>query len=188
MSKLILLSPNPLATMFLYQGAQDYMAARCCLLNGQFPGLMLAQQAVEKTLKGIILLHDSNYKCKKHLHDVVKIWNDLKGLEPKLVLEDECYLQRLNDFYTGKYPDSTKKISGSTLIELKTIDRIIFELSNMISLPNNLKYRVGIFGLLSGFVIEKLDPIFCQWLFPQNYYLSKLIKIIAESNEDYSNA
>jgi hypothetical protein len=33
----------------------DYVACRCCLLNGLFPGLRLGAEAVEKYLKAFVL-------------------------------------------------------------------------------------------------------------------------------------
>ena len=53
--------------MFLYDADQDYVAARCCILNGLFPGFMLASQAVEKFLKALFV-----FECKekvKNIHD-----------------------------------------------------------------------------------------------------------------------
>lgn len=53
------------AGYFFKQSAEDYAAARCCLLNGLFPGFVMAEQAVEKLIKGFILFMDPGFKPKK---------------------------------------------------------------------------------------------------------------------------
>ena len=44
-------SENLKAMKFLNIATQDYIAARCCLINGLFSGLVLSAQAVEKYSK-----------------------------------------------------------------------------------------------------------------------------------------
>src|SRR3989344_8199280 len=49
-------SKNQYATMMFYAASDDYVASRCCILNGLAPGFILASQAIEKILKAIIFL------------------------------------------------------------------------------------------------------------------------------------
>lgn len=43
------------AMLLMFRGTDDYVGARCCLLNGALAGLELAAQAVEKHLKAMLL-------------------------------------------------------------------------------------------------------------------------------------
>lgn len=47
---------NKAAMLMVDVAAKDYVACRCCLINGLFTGLVLGAQTVEKMLKGYILL------------------------------------------------------------------------------------------------------------------------------------
>src|ERR1051326_3363602 len=42
------------AVMMFTDAGSDYVAGRCCMINGLFPGLRLASEAVEKILKAFI--------------------------------------------------------------------------------------------------------------------------------------
>ena len=42
------------AVGFIESATDDYVASRCCLLNGVFPGLRLGAEAVEKYLKAFV--------------------------------------------------------------------------------------------------------------------------------------
>lgn len=155
--------------MFLMQGAWDYMAARCCLLNGQLPGLALGQQAVEKTLKGLLYASkaDYNHKAEDHRHHVTTIWEYLKQARPELILSTESYLPRFIEFYDGKYPDANLFYSGNSSNELLALDVTMKELTRMIPMNHKHRLQVGVYGILCAYREGKVN-MFWHWMIEQN--------------------
>jgi hypothetical protein len=68
------------ATLLLRVAAQDYAAARCLLLNSLFEGHVLGAQAIEKFLKGYLLLNDPKRHVKKLSHSLPKILQEVREL------------------------------------------------------------------------------------------------------------
>lgn len=63
---------NANALTMIEYGINDYIAARCLLLNCLFPGFVLAAQ-VEKYLKGYILLFDKDFNPKRLSHGILSL-------------------------------------------------------------------------------------------------------------------
>ena len=58
------------AVEFVIAATDDYVACRCCLLNGLFPGLRLGAEALEKYLKAFVLYGDPSLDVQKHNHRI----------------------------------------------------------------------------------------------------------------------
>jgi hypothetical protein len=65
------------AIEFQMAATDDYVACRCCLLNGLFPGLRLGAEAVEKLLKSFILFVNPKTDVRKEY----KSWDHQIGCQ-----------------------------------------------------------------------------------------------------------
>ncbi|MBE0472357.1 MAG: HEPN domain-containing protein [Methyloprofundus sp.] len=143
---------NKLACMLLLTAAEDYAAARCCLIGGLFSGLQLASQSVEKLIKASILLHHPEADIRRQYgHDVPSL---LKGLESILKQQFDPKYHQIADklllHYNGRYPDNPNRAMSASNTELDGIDELCFFLTSELKLPSELKNRVGILGRISN--------------------------------------
>ena len=140
---------NQYATMRFLGAGDDYIAARCCILNGLFPGFTLASQAIEKILKAFIYLESK--KEIKRGHNPLKLKEDLKKLKDYGLDKYDNLLKKLYDHYLSRYyeddpghhEDGTSGASSEELIE---IDKLWLELIEKLPMPNEVKYRMKFFA------------------------------------------
>lgn len=130
------------ALQFLMQGAEDYAATRCCLLNGQFPGLYLAQQAVEKHLKATLMLAGETVG---RTHDLHRLSERAEKLGLTLRAHSET-LSTLSRHWEEKYPDRPGSRVTSTR-ELMGIDSLMAQMVDQIPMPGPyLRVATGVLG------------------------------------------
>ena len=136
---------NKYALMFLYNADQDYVAARCCILNGLFPGFMLASQAVEKFLKALIVFEG---KTTKNIHDPFKLKECFKKVKDYDLDRYDSLLKKLSDHYKARYSDNKMdyKTNGASSEELVDIDNLWTSLKEKLPLPNEVKFRTLFFS------------------------------------------
>ncbi len=137
---------NQDALMFIYTGDKDYVAARCCIINGLSSGFVLASQAIEKNLKACICL-ESKDKISM-IHDVYKLKEILKKYKDyKLDKYDEI-LKKLSDHYNARYHDNLLKYgtNGSSTDELNDIDKLWVEIKEKLPIPKENKYKTRFFS------------------------------------------
>ena len=84
-------SDNHDAMLLIHQATDEYISARCLLLNGLFPGLILAAQSVEKYIKGFILLVDRTKNLRSFSHNFNKLFDELKKISPHPLLNEGSY-------------------------------------------------------------------------------------------------
>lgn len=146
---------------WLRQSALDYGAARCCLLNGLFPGFVLAQQAVEKALKAYIRLKEPKWKRSKNdvgligvnpTHDLLIYAKKVDSLYPTLKLEasHSDILEKLSRWFEGKYPDGKSRVGSSSTSELEEVDKLLVPLLKNIPVDPGFRVRTGIYPALWG--------------------------------------
>ncbi|GBO53932.1 hypothetical protein APA_1880 [Pseudanabaena sp. lw0831] len=134
------------AMQFAEKASDDYLLARCGLLNNLWSSFEMATQSVEKLLKSYLLFTDSSLQGKAHAvyRAVGKESKDLgrtteaghnieaclslaekAGLPLSTVLENQ--IARINAYYNNRYPndDSPSLLSTS---ELDSFDAAIFEI------------------------------------------------------------
>lgn len=188
MEKILSKMPSPKFGNWLKQSAEDYAAARCCLINGMFPGFVLAQQAVEKTLKAYIQIIDPDWKASKKSgvlddvtfsHDLLMYAQKVDKHYPSLKLQDNfgSLLELLSKCFEGKYPNgkSHPKIrSTSSLLE---IDCFLVPLLKDIPIAAEVRVRTGIYpALWSSAGVDDRSP--CPewvWLMKGNVVLQGCI-------------
>ena len=140
---------NKYATMRFFEASDDYIAARCCILNGLFSGFTLASQAVEKILKAFIYLESK--KEARRGHNLLELKNDLKKSKDCGLDKYDNLLKKLYDHYLARYyeddpgyhEDGTSGASSEELIE---IDKLWLELVEKLPMPDEAKYRMKFFA------------------------------------------
>ncbi len=137
------------ANMRFGDATQDYVAARCCILNGLFVGFILACQAIEKLLKAIIYL-ETGEEMKKE-HNPYKLKEKLKKIKDYNLDEFGLIFKKLHDHYLSRYYEDTPRVhedgsSGASSEELKLIDELWFTLVEKFPMPDEVKYRMEFFA------------------------------------------
>jgi HEPN domain-containing protein len=142
----------------------DYIASRCCLLNGLLSqGYILAEQAVEKELKSILLLLlpkenlRDRKKFRQHvINDLINRIHEISSLN----LSSFKYLgEVLSDIYElTRYPDNRLRASKSswsmTSAVVDDLDEMFFSLVEESPMPKEVKFRSGIYVL----AFDNQDP------------------------------
>lgn len=154
---------------WMYQAAEDYGAARCCLLNGLFAGFLLAQQCVEKLLKTYMRIVVPNWDRRMSKtfapvlpdvtssHDLVAYAKEVDAAYPSLdlLVSFEPLLARLSRRFEGKYPDTKAARGNADTGEVLELDELAILLFTQVGLPAKLKVRTGLYPLLWHLV----DPL-----------------------------
>lgn len=134
---------------------EDYIASRCCLLNGLLSqGYILAEQAIEKKMKSIIWIltpsmrfNDKKFRLHKlshlihYIHENSKI--DLRHIEQ--------LCETLSDIYEfARYPDSkisSKRSSWHFSVSIiHEVDEAFFNLIEVSPMPNEVKFVTGLYA------------------------------------------
>jgi HEPN domain-containing protein len=152
------------------EAADNYVAARCCLLNGLFTGLRLASEAVEKLLKAHILLLNPSENVKSFGHDIPRLAERLSELTGSPVSDSrQTLFARLKKHYDSRYPDNAVPFQTKSTGELREIDELVVELIEQTPLPEEVKFRTGLYVQL--FITEE-QPELAAWWTPPRWILS----------------
>lgn len=142
---------NSYAPMYFFKASDDYIAARCCILNGLFPGFMLASQSIEKLLKAVIYL-ETNKKNRGHNCFLLKEeLKKMKNYETNYGIDKyDSILKKLSDHYQSRYDENPMcyGTNGACSDELDEIDKLWFELVEKMKMPEEVKYRMAFFSFL----------------------------------------
>ena len=136
---------NKDALMFIFTADQDYVAARCCILNALFAGFALASQAIEKSLKAFICI-ESGKKMKTN-HNPYELKEILKKYKDYDLDKYDRLLKKLFDHYQMRYHDNFAKYgtNGASGEELKEIDKLWIDLKEKLPIPEENKFRTMFF-------------------------------------------
>lgn len=138
---------NQMAMLLLQTATDDYAVARCTLLNGLFPGLVSAAQAVEKYLKAFILFLDSTKNVRRLSHSLKDLAAQVLTLQPELALSRyNLLIERLEKHYQTRYPDNPDASTQQSTGELEEIDDLIVFLNEAMPIPPEVKYRSGFYS------------------------------------------
>ena len=112
------------ANKYVMSAVEDYLGARCLLLNNVFVGLTLAHEAVEKMMKAILILE--NIKFQK-LHDLEKLTDLLlknNSEKYKFLKDQKDFVKRLDQHYSWRYYDGdiTKRSQNKSPEDLNPLD------------------------------------------------------------------
>jgi hypothetical protein len=162
--------------MFLLAAAQDYAATRCLLLNCLVSGFAMGAQTCEKFLKAYLLLKKPELAVRRFRHSLTELSTRVDELSPALELwRFSALTERFQKYYNVRYPDSPEerpKIMNT--VELFELDEFIMILNDNLDCPQVVKYRTGLYAL----VTFSLNPL-CRptptekWLKLNNKSLAK---------------
>jgi len=145
---MIYCSKNQYATMMFMSASNDYIASRCCVLNGLSSGFVLACQAIEKLLKAFIYL-ETGERTKltgADKHNPFKLKEQLLKVKKYELDKFDNLLKKLYDHYQSRYYDNKISGQGSSSSELNTIDELWVYLIEALPIPNEVKYRLKFFS------------------------------------------
>ena len=132
--------------MEMFMGAvSDYIAARCCLLNGLFSGLYLGALSVEKVFKAILYI-ETNSKLK--IHDLIGLKSELTKHKDYGLDRFDGYLKKLYSDYQARYHDNPDRSMSMNTKELDELDELWLYLVEMLPAPDEVKYNTAFFAFL----------------------------------------
>jgi hypothetical protein len=138
------------ATLLMRVAGADYAASRCLLLNGLFAGLVLGSQAIEKSLKAYLLFHDPQRHVRRLSHSLPKLLTEARSSFPNLsLLGFEPVVIKFGRHYETRYPDNPGASSNMTTADLLELDELIIFLSEHMPCPRNVRYRAGIYPMIT---------------------------------------
>jgi hypothetical protein len=132
--------------------SNDYIAARCCFYNTLTEqSYVLACQAIEKILKATLLCLNPNENIRKfNNHKLIPLINKIESLGNYNLQKHSKISSKLWETYEMfRYPDNKlegvyKRYSyGGDDIDL--IDSFFLELIELIKIPIEVKFRVGLY-------------------------------------------
>jgi hypothetical protein len=163
---------NQYATMMFGIAGDDYVASRCCILNGLFPGFVLACQAIEKLLKAFIYLETGNQPG--HEHNPFKLKEGLQEIQDYGLNKFDDLLKKLYDHYQDRYYDNKTSGKGALSSELNAVDELWVYLIKLLPMPDEVKYRLRFFAELFDENSRKYWR-FYEWAIKANKALSSNI-------------
>jgi HEPN domain-containing protein len=133
------------AAYFFKQSAEDYAAARCCLLHGLFPGFVMAEQAVEKLIKAFIFFTDPSFKPKRGRgHDLPSLVTVMCSQYGHVSLAPyEKTIELLQSSYDRRYPDSETAPQSRMTAQLRDVDDLYIYLLDQSPITGDLRYQIG---------------------------------------------
>ena len=139
--------------------AQDYVAARCCLLNGLLSGFVLGAQATEKLLKAYVLALEPATDLKKLYHGNAAIARECNRLDASFDAQRFAALfDKQEQQFKNRYPDNWKGSHSEDTSELADLDDFVMYIEDRVSLPDAEKYRSGVFALMFESELRGLPP------------------------------
>jgi len=135
---------NRYATMRIFEASDDYVAARCLILNAFSPGFVLACQAIEKILKAFIYL-ETREELKKG-HNPFELKEKLKKTKDYELDKYDTLLCYLYDYYRRRYYEDRRLKRGASSKELYEIDDLWIYLIETLPMPDEVKYRMKFFS------------------------------------------
>jgi hypothetical protein len=137
------------ATMMFGDAGLDYIACRCCILNKLHSGFRLASEAIEKLLKAFIFLETGAETTLRgnDRHNPYLLKQELNGVRPDPKLDNfDDLLHKLHDHFQSRYYDNRTTGKGASSDELDQIDDLFVYLTEMLPMPDEVKYRCRFFG------------------------------------------
>ena len=135
---------NSYAQMMFIGGAEDYVSARCLILNGLFTGFFLYSQAIEKFLKALIFLETGKEPelDRSNWHDPYKLKLELQKHKDYSLDRFDEVLQRLHGHFQTRYFDNNNQSKMMSGKELDEFDELWMHLFDLVPFPIEVKYRL----------------------------------------------
>lgn len=170
-------------TRLLYAATDDYAASRCLLLNLMFPGLPLGAQAVEKYLKGYLLLADPKRDVRALGHALLPLTKEVDAVAPQLqLIRFAPFVEKFARHYRSRYPDNPEALAAKTTADRTDLDEFVIFINENLPCPMTVKYRSGFYAAVTsslGFA-ARMTPAE-HWIKLENRALAPLLPQIAEN-------
>ncbi len=138
---------------YVMPAVDDYLAARCLLLNNIFVGLTLAHEAVEKLMKALLILED--IKIPKSCHDtavLAKLLSSKDSVKYGLLNDNAKFIELLDQHYAWRYYDGdmTKRSQSKSPEDLHPLDTLWIALYELYTsfLPKEFQFRTYLYAYL----------------------------------------
>lgn len=166
---------------FAIAATDDYVACRCCLLNGLFPGLRLGAEAIEKYLKAFVLYGDPSLDIRNYKHRIKDLASVATSLEPRFNAAQFSHVfDRLETHYRHRYPDVPDFRRDASTAELVGIDGAVLHLCECLPIPEVPKLRnYGLFYFVCCSWVPALNP-HKIWLEQENVTLQRVKASLAQ--------
>ena len=172
------------AMLMMYRGTDDYVGARCCLLNGVFSGLELGAQAFEKHVKAMLLFVNPNAKVKRIRHGLSELLSKIRDEKIADLSHHVDVVRALEAHYQARYPDNPGKGRSASTGELESIDVLMNDVLSAMPIPEEVMLRSGVFARVvaasEGSKALHSDGL---WLLKGNLPLQKKLAVLVERNE-----
>lgn len=173
----------------LANAADDYAAARCCLLNQLTSGGQLAAQAIEKTMKGLYVICGGTPRKRKH--DWIALHDDLISVRPNAAEIPKGSLEILFQQYEHRYPPSDPKkdlgkVSWTPWNDLVLLDQIMWILIDIQPRPERF-LTTGVPYVLRRIAANSIGAEQAGWLTIHNQAMAPhLPALLVELEADLS--
>jgi HEPN domain-containing protein len=158
----------------------DYSGCRCCIINGLGAGFALGTQTVEKLLKAYIILLDITQNPRKFSHKVVDLAHKAEALDKNLdITKFYPLLDRLEQYFQARYHDNPNQPDRMDSREIVEIDKLVIFLNEHLPMPDEVKYRSGIYSQLFSSKERNLDAS----MFPNEIWLTVHNEAIANISD-----
>lgn len=157
---------NAYAQIMFGDSGNDYIAARCLILNTLFmQGCIFYAQAVEKMFKALIFL-ETKRKSNLHnnnLHNPFLLKEELKSAKDYQIDKYDELLKRVYGHWQHRYFDNKYKSQSMSSSELDEYDILWMHLFEQAPFPVEVKYRLQFTPFLFDEEVLKYQPAYRHW-------------------------
>ena len=166
---------NSYAQMMFVEAGDDYIAARCLILNNLFEGFQLYSLAVEKFLKALIFLETGKRTTLKNsdLHNPYELKEELQRKADYGLNTYNDLLKRLYGHFQRRYYDNKDKSHSMSSAELREFDDLFVYLLLKIPFPPEVMFRLKFFSQFFEEDSLKYFPNHYLWATLNNEPLNK---------------
>lgn len=140
------------ANKYVMPAVEDYLGARCLLLNNIFVGLTLAHEAVEKLMKALLILENIRPQKSHSLERLFGLLLKKNSSKYELLNDQQEFIKRLDQHYGWRYYDGdiTKRSQSKSPEDLQPLDDVWIALHENYTdfLPEIFRYRTYLFAYL----------------------------------------
>ena len=140
------------ANKYVMPAVNDYLAARCLLLNNIFVGLTLAHEAVEKLMKAIVILENIMLPKSHNLEKLADLLLENNSEKYKFLNGQKEFIKRLDQHYGWRYYDGNraKRSQSRSPEDLNPLDALWIALYELYTnfLPQEFQFRTYLFAYL----------------------------------------
>jgi len=133
------------ANKYVMPAVDDYLGARCLLLNNIFVGLTLAHEAVEKLMKALLVLEGAAPGKSHSLAKLAELLIQKDSRKYKFLNGQREFTRRLDQHYSWRYYDSdiTKRSQSRSAEDLYLFDVLWIALHKLYMdfLPEDVRFR-----------------------------------------------